>query len=543
MAKEFSVTELRNVVTNNLLDKLMVLPNIGEKRAAKIVEVLTGMIPERLDNSRKMKTIKSRTKSTGFSLYSFGPKAVLKEYEPFLYELKQYRYNKDTADTAEGQQALQEVRKTADNLIKFAWHYRNDPINIKKTDAKVSHMSYSMAALIFGIDTEERAPQRQFITIQHSVQEVFNLDWHAFGSQKKEAEKRIEMLQKVILRRIGKQIDVHSKSRVNNMWIPEVISYQGFAASASHQKDEKFIAAKKDLMNLHEVAINFGLTKEEFLNLKLNGAAIWKMRANLLRPLRMKLMTKDGREVFLHDIELNDDIVANRFYPNARRVGVLTDTGDIHQDGPAEEERTIWDGGAAYEVEMNAEGQLTSILFKAMGQDGRSANETAAKLLNVPVKKSDKLIMAGKGCWKGDKLGFSWEEYCERMKKLAIIYPGINNMWILREADEPEDVTHVRRLTRSLIQQWIKMDTKDVLAISRKARRSLKKMKTVKGAIKMLAKTGIDDNERTAIEKLFNEAPWLVLNPNVQLYLKNKFEKRRAEAAAEVLQFPCGQRP
>ena len=538
IAKTFSVSELRKISSDNLLNDLMKIPGVGKKRAAKTVQVLLGRIPHCMDNSRSVKTMKTRAKSSGFSLYSFNWEIILKEYLPLIKELEEYTYDPKTASEPEEQEKLMNARQKFDELVKLAWKMRTIPFDVKKAEAKINRMTYSMMALIFAIDTETRSPQKQVITVEFGVQQHVQFNWRVAGLTQKEAETRIELLQKCILKRLGKAgLVMHTKTwdEEQKKYVPEEIKYIGFAASASHQKKEKLVMAREDLMKIHEVAIHFGLTKEEFLKLHINGAAIWKLRANLLRPLRQKLMTEDGREVFLHDIGIWKDIKVMRHYENARRVGNLDkESESVHIDGPTDEERTIDDGAIHSEVHMNFEGQLTGLLLKGMGHDGVSANETAAELLGVPVIHGDKLLYMGEGCWKGDKLGLSWEEYVSRADKLAARYPGINNVWLLREADEPEDVTRVRRLTRSLIQQWITMKDKDIMEITEKARKGLKKLKTYEGAVKTLAKPYIpmDDETKAPIEKLFHSAPWLVLNPNIQLYLKGMYEKRKQEAAA-----------
>lgn len=477
-------------------------------------------------NIRPIAKISKRENSVGFSLRCFTSTSILSDYLGFVEEI-----NTTLDDSAMGkEEKILKARETFAKLVEVSNTLENDPIHVKETCSKINRMSRSIGSDIFGIDYESKKPTTAWITIEHEIQEKINFYWKVAGNYKKSAQAAIDDLQKQIYRRIG------SAGVIVTLRDGSEIHYYGFAASASHQKNEKLIMADGQLMKIHEEAIWFGLKYSEFIKLDLNGAAISKMRANLLRPIRVELKTSSGEKVYLHDIIIKDDIVVERHYSHARKVGVKTDDGDVFVDGEFDEERTVDDGGVHYLVPMNSDGQTTSFGLKGYGSDMTSAIKTAAKLEGKEIPDfGSKKIMMGAGCWKFDKLGLSWDEFVKRVDKLANKYPGINQVWLLREADELEGEEKVRRLTRSLIQQWITLSDMDIRKITSSTRRHLAKSKTMAGALNSLTQKNLLDSERSEFAKLFENAPWLVLNHNVQDYLRIRYEKKQAEAAGNKI--------
>ena len=531
LAISLSVTELRQVVANNALDRLMKIDGIGEKRAATIIKVLTGKIPQRLSESRTGKKIGTREPSIGFSLRSFASKTVMKEYVPFIEAINNIELYKevegvrilDDEALLDARQAYTELKKFSNELDK-----NNMPFALFQNEGTVSRMSRSIGSDIFGIDYTSKKPTTAWITVEHGIQELINFNWHVFGNTKTEAEAEKNRLQQEIEHRLGNagvRLYVGSTSEESTM-----IHYGGFAASASHQKDEKLVMADAKLMRLHEEAIWFTMKMSEVFDLEINGAAIWKMRANLLRPIRCGLKIKGGRQLTLNDIEIKEPIVVNRIIKNARKIGELNEeTGEIFEDGEMVVEKTLADGTLMSTVELEQWGQTTSYGIKGCSGDGTAPIKYAAKLEGKEVPSMKPILMDG-GCWKFDKVGCSWEEFVRRANKLAERYPSLNKLWLLREGDELEDDVKIRRLTRSLIQQWIHLDARDIRMITKKSRKSLNKMKTLKGAINMMAETGRE--EKSPLGKVFEKAPWLVLNPEVQRYLETRFVRKQREAAA-----------
>lgn len=480
-------------------------------------------------NARPVVTITTREQSVGFSLRAFTSDVVLNEYIPLIEQINEYYYDPEMDAYTRGL-LLMKARAAFAQLVNLNNSLMSTPFRVKESQAKVSRMSRSIGSDIFGIDYSSRKPCAAWITVEHSIQAMTSFNWRVASANKKDAYQTIEALQKAMYYRLGNAGLVMERKDGTQ------IHYYGFAASASHQKKEKLVMADGELMKLHEEAIWFGLTFKQFLQLSVNGAAIWKMRANILRPIRKALKTADGRNVYLHDIIMKDDISANRHYPNARKVGEVQPDGSIFVDCEADEDRTIDDGGIHYLIPMNNMGQLTSFGLKGMGSDMTSAIEVAAHLEGKEIPDfGGKLLMMGAGCWKFDKLGISFDEYVAKVDALADRYPGINQVWLLREGEEVDGNEKIRRLTRSLIQQWIDISDLDIRKLTSATRRSLLKVKTLKGAIDSLRMGNIPESDRPEIAKLFGNAPWLVLNENVQDYLAKKWTKKQATACGNKL--------
>ena len=487
---------------------------------------------------RSSNTIISREPNVGFSLRSFDSSAVMAEYTPYVSEIDDLCRNKLYDEKHNiNQDVLKEARNVYALLKNKADELNNVPFRVKEVASKVSRMSRSVGSDIFGIDYEAKKPTAEWISVEHAIQEVISFNWIVCSQKKSEGQAELDRLQKQIERRFGTAgLIVIGRDGKETL-------YKGFASSASHQKNEKLIMAKAESMDRHEKAIWFTLTKEQFLGLTVNGAAIWKMRANLLRPIRKEIKTKAGRVLTINDIQLVKDIVVTRHLDNARTVGNKTDDGEIFFDAPADIEKTMADGAVIYTGKDGEEdlgaleqwGQFCSYGGKGLITDARSCIETAARLEGKEIPNDLKPIMMGEGCWKFDKIGCSWAEFVDRCNEMAKTYPCLNKLYLLREGDELEGEVKIRRLTRSLIQQWIHMDAADIRKMTAQSRKALRRMKTMKGALSSLTEIGKPESERSEVSQVFAKAPWLILNPAVQQYLETRFIKKRNEAAANKI--------
>ena len=530
----FSVTDMRRITVLEQFEELKKIDGIGEKRAEKIVELLTGRFPNPLDTTRRSNKIAEREDSVGFGLRSIDPDILMREYEGDvlkLNDLKKVLYKNGEVDmdvVAKGQvifNALWEKVEKADS--------ERLPFKVKEKESKTNRMSRSIGSDIFRINYESKRPTDEWVTVGHGIQETFNISPWFCGPTMKKGQKRLDAFQKMVEHRLG------NAGMVMTMRDDSEIFYVGFAASASHQKDEKLIMAKAESMKKHERAIWFALAFTEILGLTVNGAAIWKMRANLLRPIRCELKTKAGRVLTINDLELVPDIVVKRFIQNARTIGIVDENGEIMQDGPATVEKTMADGtvmytgrdGKQFLGELDQWGQFCCYGGKGCVADATSPILKAAQLEGKAIPDNLKPLIAGEGVWKFDKIGISFDEFKARVNALSKEYPGINKCYLLREGDELEEDIKIRRLTRSLIQQWIHLSAADIRDITLRSRKQLKKMKTLKGAIDFMAENN-KGKERSLVAQVFNKAPWLVLNPCIKQHLKTRYEMKQNEAAS-----------
>ena len=530
----FSVTDMRQITAAEQYDKLKSIEGVGEKRAAKIVELLTGKFPNPLDMTRRSNKITEREESIGFSLRAVDPDVLMREYEGDvlrLNELKRNLYKKGEVNmdvVAQGQAIFDElwakVEKADSERI---------PFRAKEKECKTSRMSRSVGSDIFRINYESKKPTDEWVTVGHGIQETFAISPWFCGKTQKKGQKRLDQFQKMVEHRLG------NAGLVMTMRDNSEIFYVGFAASASHQKAEKLVMAKAESMKKHEKAIWFALTFSEILGLTVNGAQIWKMRANLLRPIRCELKTESGRILTLNDLKLVPDIIVKRHIENARTVGIVDENGEIMQDGPVDVEKTMADGTIMYTGrdgkqklgKLAQHGQLTGFGEKGKVDDCTSVIAEAARLEGKEIPDDLKPLIAGEGVWKFDKIGLSWDEFVQRVNAMTKDYPGLNKLYLIREGDDLEEDVKVRRLTRSLIQQWIHLPAQDIRNITLRSRKQLKKMKTLKGAIDFMAENG-KGKDRSLVAQVFNVAPWLVLNPCIQKHLENRYHMKQTEAAS-----------
>lgn len=485
---------------------------------------------------RPLQTIKERVRSDSFTLYSFDSEVVLKEYKPFIDrltakpnydELKNVRGEErkskkkaiDEALKLEKREALQEFRE-------YLKKTELNPIVVKESTARVSRLKRSILSMIFGMEYNQKAPTKKWIVIEHGIQETLNIKLDVFSDDKDTAQKQLENLQKQLYEHLGKRgIKVVGKPD-NYGYYPETL-YEGLFSSASHQKTEKLVLADRNLMKVHEEALWFGKTKAQILKSCLTGAEIWKMRANMARPISMALLTKDGTPVYLHDGKMVPDAVRNYHHKKALLIGNTgTDKPYKFLDN-AENEVVVGAGAILMLEEMNTNvAQLSGCGLKGCGVDARSSEEHALKKHNTnrPNWLNGVKLLFSEDCWKFDKAGYaSYDEYVQHMDKLAVKYPGINQVYVLRQGEEIEGEERIRTLTRSLLQQLVAITKGEIVQLASPVVEKLNRMNSLEGMFSMAAQLNVDDEDRSPLGRLILKVPGLLLEPAVQRIYEKKW--------------------
>lgn len=488
----------------------------------------------------------AKATKNSFRVQYFDHSVILKEYMPFIEKMKAYKpHEKGASGKAKEPHVLatelQVARKAKDELMKFIVKTAKDPIVVEEKDATINRLGESVLSRSFGIETEGSKPTKAWIVIEHEIQEIVTADWRVFGTNRQEASAELEKIQKALYRHVGMRgIEVVSAEDEHGSTTRTL--YKGLAASASHQKQEKLIMADERLTKVHELVIYGGRTEEEAMKLPIDGAKWWKIRANMLRPITKELRTAKGEPVYLHDAIAAP--VAKKTY--AHKHALTVGGENAYKEGPATSSQIIGDGAILYLEQMeNAASQLTAFGLKGMGIDVRSPETYTLKkngILTRPDRMPDgrslkgKKIIMDEGCFKFDDLGYrSWDEYAAAMDKLAVVYPGINKVYVLREADDVDGENKKRTVSRSLLQQFLNMGAKDISSLVKATISKIKDQKNLGKAWASFAQLRAKDEDRSPYGKLFMELPVLMLNDNVQLINKQKFTAMLLEAMADYL--------
>ena len=529
-------SHLVRIVNKDDVASLTNIKGVAEKRAAIILDVLKAALTDAKAKVEIRESWKAqeREKATGFSVRSFESSELFRDHLDVIHELADYRPSEDE-DPSVLPTLRQKLYKLMDDLtISSAFTARlSEARSIRLNEADVPN--------VLGVDYESKRPTRAIIAVAHEVQQVLNFNWKLFAFTKKDGEELLNKFQQEVMFRLMcyglKIVQDNGKE----------ILYGGVGSSAGHQKKEVLVMAEARLMKEHESFFWFGRSMQDFIqNIKLTGAEFWKMRANLLRPHLKPFATKEGRVLKVKNVLVVKDVEKTFKILNARIIGMSN--GSLVNDGSADAESVLGDGAVLFIREMETQGQLTAPGLKGFGLDASSSlqemcekhNLDLETIMNMTIegvdgkthRVGDYDAICGEGCWKFDKAFASYADYLSWLDNMSARYPGIDNLSILRQSEEIEDEKKVRRLTRTLIQQWMHMDGKEIRQLTSKARSNLREGKTFAGAIKKLAALHKPDEERTDLNRLFAEAPWLATSPDVLDYLKERWERSQIEAAS-----------
>ena len=523
---------LTEIAFSDNLAALQEIKGIAEKRSVIICAALKKCVA----NVRHSTKADKREKAPGYSLRSFESSELWRDVLDLANKIKEYRpIRGDSPEDYAKLQASLELKKQLDEKL------ASMKFTVRKTRGRIVRLNKSALSEVVRIDYDSKKPTEKLTVIEHSIQTVFDFNPRLFNNDAKIGQAMKDEYQKAIERRLmieGVRVVYPDGT---------CLMYGGYASSSSHQKQEKILMVEsKELRNNAEF-FWYGKPMNAFVaSTKMMGAERWKATANTIRPWMKPFATMSGEMLQMKDILFVRDVEKIYVVKNGRRIGKLN--GTLVHDGEMEEPKVIDDGAILSLVELLFQGQCSGVGLKGFLCDATSAIAYLCKRHGMTIEEfmdlevegidgkmhriGDYKAIAGEGCWKLDRAFNSFDEYKSWLDRMAVKYPGIDQLYLLRQSEEIEDEDKVRRLTKTLIQQWMFMNPAEIRKLTKNARNDLKKQKSFSGSVKKLAALWKSEEERTAVEKLFFEAPWLVMNPAIQNYLEESWNRKLVEAAS-----------
>ena len=471
---------------------------------------------------RMIQTVEERCKKDRFQIPSWNKETVLRAngLDKLFEAANAYHTGMKNGEEAEDafDKSLEAVKKL-DKMVEDGV-----PLKLNMAESRPSALQMNMLAMCMRIDPEAKGVRDEWISVEHGFFTTLKPSWKLFSNDRKEGQKLVSEF----VDRVATLLD---KILVYKPGETKPVMYNGLYSSASHQKNEKLVSCKEELMKLHEIIVWFGLTKERVLATEVTGSEIWKMRANLARPIAFAVNLKDGTPIYLHNIKMVPDPKKNYFVKNGLFIGkgkngqcyeyrddyVAVKMGDGEALAIEEMERDAFQGGGTGVKMMCAYAE--DALHEAERKRGRKA-----------LIEDGTYIICGDGCFKFDKLYDSFEEFAARMDAMAERYPGINRVYALRESEELEDNEKVRRVSRSLLQQLVVASDAELNELVTPTVNSLCYKKTYEGIFASLAELGIPADKRSAFARLVFECPELITNPIVQKIAERSWTAKKREA-------------
>lgn len=524
----FGKNNLTEIIHSGNMAALTTLHGIGEKRATVIMAALK----QRLMDVRLSTKAEKREKAPGYSLKSFAKEELWRDVLDLATAVAEYRPQKDE-DPAVRQRYIVMLKDLEKKIFDMK-------LTVRQKMGRIVRLNKSAISEVLGIQYEEKTPIRRVIVVEHGVQELFSFSPVLFNNDVKIGNEMLIDFQKRIMRKLV----IEGVAVIGKI---DVKLYGVVASSSSHQKQEKVLMVGAAELKEHKEFFWFGKSLQEFaVETKMLGAERLKATANLIRPWMKPFTTKNGEAIKMKDVLFVKDVEKVYIIKNARIIGSID--GANYKDGLAKESKVLGDGGIVSLVELEFQGQCSSTGLKGFMCDGTSAIKALCEKHNITLKEfynmqvegldgklhriGDYKAIAGEGCWKLDKAFNSFDSYMEWLEKMSERYNGLDNLYLLRQAEEIEDEEKVRRLTKSLIQQWMLMSAAEIRALTKNARNDLKRAKTFAGSVKKLAGLWKASEDRTAVENLFYAAPWLIMNPVIQQYLEESWNRKLIESAS-----------
>lgn len=530
---------LTEIVFSANMSALTALPGIAEKRATIILATLK----KTMSNARLSSKAERREKAPGYSCRTYAKEELWRDILDLTEAIKNYHPEKNEDPTI--RQRYQQMLKNLEAVL------FNQKLTVRHKMGRIIRLSKSAISEVLNIDYEYKTPTNRMIVIEHGIQDVFDFSPALFSNDYEQGvAMRDEFQQKIEQMLINKGVRVIDKDN-------SIKLYGGVASSSSHQKQEKLLMVGAAELKANEDFFWFNkpVTEEgqkqisalfEFsTHTQMQGAERLKATANLIRPWMRAFHDKNGNVIKMSDILFVEDVEKIYVIKNARRIGKIN--GRLVHDGEDNEPKVLWDGGIGL-FDSPDQGQASSTGLKGFAFNLESTidafcekhNMTIEEFFDLKVKGIDGKMhrlgdykgIAGAGCWKLDKAFADFNSYMTWLKKQAEKHPGLDYVYLLRQSEEIEDEEKVRRLTKSLIQQWLIVTPAEIRKLTKNARNDLKKAKSFSGSVKKLAALWKNPEERTTVEKLFYAAPWLIMNPCIQNYLEDNWNKKLIEAAS-----------
>lgn len=506
---------------------------------------------------RKSSKAEKREKAPGFSCRSFQKEETWHGHiEDEAAAIRSYHPQKDEDPTLRARYG-----KRAENLLNYILQ---NGLTVRIQKGRSIRLSKNAITEVTHVDYDDKKPTDKLIVIEHKVEEIFDFDSLIFSNDRKIGEKLKDKYQRKIIKHIMYNgVKVLYKDGSYKL-------YGGVASSSSHQKQEKILMVDATLIKAHgrffwfdtrkitteeEAQIAQMFADDKYLKTslvdfvektKITGAEFWKIRANLIRPWMKQFVDENGNVIHMKDVLFVKDVSKIYLVKNGRRIGKIN--GQLYHDGEEKEEKILGDGAIVSLVKLAFQGQCSSTGLKGFFVDGTSSIEalcrkyglTIEEFMNLQVEGIDGKLhrigdfkaIAGEGCWKLDKAFDNFTEYMAWLEDIAKECNGLDALYLLRQSEEIEEEDKIRRLTKTLIQQWMLMSPKEIRKLTEKARKDLRKAKTFKGSVRKLAALWKNPEDRNAVEKLFEEAPWLVANPIIQEYLREKWYRKLIESVS-----------
>ena len=426
---------------------------------------------------------------------------------------------------------IQNAHSAFNAIIKLAYDRKASPISVQFDKVAVNTANQSILSNAMGIELGRRLATTNMISVSHKMFRTIlaELPWQVADMNQVNANRRIELLQKLMLERlVGAGIEivdaVGGKTR-----------YGFITATPSQQKEGGMYMGKASVLATEPVqkALNFGRLFKDFNeNVPTNAVEWLKNNALLATPAT-------PTEYSIRKIIVMKAVKVKRMFKNVCRVNK---DGTMTHLAEAELEQELFDG----QMLTLVSGQIRGWCIKGFGvglyAELIDPNTVVIDIDGNERRISDNIAICTDSCWKAKKFFSSYNAFCDAAEEIAQYIPDFDKIWVVRQPEEVdedgEEVDYGRRLSRQTTQQWVNATTSELLHLTRKTRESLNKMKTYDGLVRLASEQAKPLAKRSDLAGLIEALPEIVLTDAVQDWAKAKYLRKQLDAAANKLNVP-----
>lgn len=321
--------------------------------------------------------------------------------------------------------------------------------------------------------------------------------------------------------------------------------YRFWNANNSALKVGKCYILSDDAYDKAKFAAQAGMTDEEFWKIPTNGSDMLKWWSYASTP-GCPLMY-NGEYITPDDVLLVDSIDTIREFENVLEFDA---NGKSVRHAKKGVERTAFDGALYALVPIPSQQIRGAMSFKgylvncAYDEETNMIDEIARREgLKIPEyikdidgkmrRWRDYKIIATKDAWKWASYGISYEEFCNRMRKMAETNPAINRLYTARIADATEE--SARHLTRQSTQQFMFATNSQIDELLTKSVNRVNRYRTHAGVIRNMAGLDKPEESRNAFEHLLEVAPEWLDADLMKRVVEDRFNRDVAEGAVRPL--------
>ena len=417
----------------------------------------------------------------------------------------------------EGKQLFQQFAESFKSMSKFT---------VDAKDCVVNNVSGSAMSDIMGVKYGSENACKEMVLVNYDTN-ALKVYWNFAGDTYKQADERLHKMRVYVVDRLLRE---GLTVKVNG----EEIHYDMLSSSNSQQKKGQAYMGETETMKRTEELREFGLKLEKAIECRPDNAPEWlKRNATLTTPSKIYKDEK-GHTISIRKVLMVSDVEIDRIFDNVTTVDGKGKSG-LHTEAKKALHATMFDGqGLALKKGIpSSQMRGPALKFMLCALPEYKLPEYAIDIMGRKVRVADYDIMLSKSCWKAAKMGMNWQEYVDMVTALAEKCEGYDLMRSVRYSDrEIGDEENPRNLARQATQQWVTLPDDVIEQLTRKTRNWLKNHKRYWTILSELGEWDKPVEERSAMAKLFNKVPQLVMHPYIKQWLETSWNAKRDKACS-----------